>query len=100
MSGVLEHIFEGAEIALRGVHGKYLSATPEGRVLWNTDVAHVGEYFRVEQRQNGKIALRSAFDMYVSAQPEGHVECNRPEAPPGGWEDFDIAPTSKKWWED
>ena len=46
------------EISLKGVHGKYLSATPEGRVLWNTDVAHVGEYFRVEQRQNGKIALR------------------------------------------
>lgn len=78
------------EISLKGVHGKYLSATPEGRVLWNTDVAHVGEYFRVEQRQNGKIALRSAFDMYVSAQPDGRVECNRREAPPGGWEEFTV----------
>ena len=78
------------EISLKGVHGKYLSATPEGRVLWNSDVAHVGEYFRVEQRQNGKIALRSAFDMYVSAQPDGRVECNRREAPPGGWEEFTV----------
>ena len=78
------------EISLKGVHGKYLSATPEGRVLWNTDVAHAGEYFRVEQRQNGKIALRSAFDMYVSAQPDGRVECNRREAPPGGWEEFTV----------
>ncbi len=78
------------EISLKGVHGKYLSATPEGRVLWNTDVAHVGEYFRVEQRQNGKIALRSAFDMYLSAQPDGRMECNRREAPPGGWEEFTV----------
>jgi hypothetical protein len=78
------------EISLKGIHGKYLSATPEGRVLWNSDVAHVGEYFRVEQRQNGKIALRSAFDMYLSAQPDGRMECNRREAPPGGWEEFTV----------
>ena len=79
-----------SEVALRGVHGKYLSATPDGRLLWSSDVAHLGEYFRVEQRQNGKIALMSAFDMYVSAQPDGRVECNRREAPPGGWEEFTV----------
>ena len=78
------------EISLKGVHGKYLSATPEGRVLWNSDVAHVGEYFRMEQRQNGKITLMSAFDMYLSAQPDGRVEINRREAPPGGWEEFTV----------
>ncbi|MDP6856384.1 MAG: hypothetical protein QGH13_02495 [Candidatus Thalassarchaeaceae archaeon] len=78
------------EISLKGVHGKYLSATPEGRVLWNTDVVHVGEYFRVEQRQNGKIALRGPFDMYVSAQPDGSVKINSREAPPGGWEEFTV----------
>ena len=78
------------EIALKSVHGKYLSATPEGRVEWDDDVAQVGEYFRVEQRKNGKIALRSAFDMYVSAQSDGNVECNRREAPPGGWEEFTV----------
>ena len=64
------------EISLKSVHGKYLSATPEGRVEWDDDVAHVGEYFRLEQRQNGKIALKGAFDMYVSAQPDGSVEIN------------------------
>ena len=78
------------EISLKSVHGKYLSATPEGRVEWDDDVAHVGEYFRVEQRQNGKIALKGAFDMYVSAQPDGSVEINRREAPPGGWEEFTV----------
>lgn len=84
-SGMLQ-----GEISLKGVHGKYLSATPEGRVLWNSDVANVGEYFRVEQRQNGKIALRGPFDMYVSAQPDGSVQINRREAPPGGWEEFTV----------
>ena len=84
-SGMLQ-----GEISLKSVHGKYLNATPEGRVEWDDDVAHVGEYFRVEQRQNGKIALMSAFDMYVSAQPDGSVEINRREAPPGGWEEFTV----------
>jgi len=78
------------EISLKSVHGKYLNATPEGRVEWDDDVAHVGEYFRVEQRQNGKIALKGAFDMYLSAQPDGSVEINRREAPPGGWEEFTV----------
>ena len=84
-SGMLQ-----GEISLKSVHGKYLNATPEGRAQWDDDVAHVGEYFRVEQRQNGKIALMSAFDMYVSAQPDGSVEINRREAPPGGWEEFTV----------
>ena len=50
----------------------------------------MGEYFRKEQRQNGKITLMSAFDMYLSAQPDGRVEINRREAPPGGWEEFTV----------
>jgi len=82
-SGMLQ-----GEISLKGVHGKYLSATPEGRVVWDDDVAHVGEYFRVEQRQNGKIALKSAFDMYMSAQLDGSVEINRREALE--WEEFTV----------
>ena len=82
-SGMLQ-----GEISLKGVHGKYLSATPEGRVVWDDDVAHVGEYFRVEQRQNGKIALKGAFDMYVSAQLDGSVEVNRREALE--WEEFTV----------
>ena len=76
------------EISLKGVHGKYLSATPEGRAVWDDDVAHLGEYFRVEQRQNGKIALKGAFDMYVSAQLDGSVEINRREALE--WEEFTV----------
>ena len=77
-------------VSLRSVHGKYLSAQPDGRAEWNRDVASNWEYFRVEQRHNGKIALKGAHGMYVSAQPDGSVEINRREAPPGGWEEFTV----------
>ena len=77
-------------VSLRSVHGKYLSAQPDGRAEWNRDVASNWEYFRVEQRHNGKIALKGAHGMYVSAQHDGSVEINRREAPPGGWEEFTV----------
>ncbi len=77
-------------VSLRSVHGKYLSAQPDGRAEWNRDLASNWEYFRVEQRHNGKIALKGAHGMYVSAQPDGSVEINRREAPPGGWEEFTV----------
>ena len=71
MSGVMEHIHEGAKIALRSVHGKYLSAQPDGRAEWKRDIASTWEFFHLEERQGGKIALRGAHGMYVSAQPDG-----------------------------
>ncbi|MFL2973223.1 MAG: fascin domain-containing protein [Candidatus Thalassarchaeaceae archaeon] len=77
-------------VSLRSVHGKYLSAQPDGRAEWNRDVASNWEYFRVEQRHDGKIALKGAHGMYVSAQPDGSVQINRREAPPGGWEEFTV----------
>ena len=77
-------------VSLRSVHGKYLSAQPDGRAEWNRDVASNWEYFRVEQRHNGKIALKGAHGMYVSAQHDGSVEINRREAPLGGWEEFTV----------
>ena len=77
-------------VSLRSVHGKYLSAQPDGRAEWNRNIAAEWEYFQVEQRQNGKIALKGAHGMYVSAQPDGSVQINRREAPPGGWEEFTV----------
>ena len=74
----------------RSVHGKYLSAQPDGRAEWNRTIAAEWEYFQVEQRQNGKITLKSAHGTYVSAQPDGSVQINRREAPPGGWEVFTV----------
>ena len=77
-------------MSLRSVHGKYLSAQPDGRAEWNRNIAAEWEYFQVEQRHNGKIALKGAHGMYVSAQPDGSVQINRREAPPGGWEEFTV----------
>ncbi len=77
-------------MSLLSVHGKYLSAQPDGRAEWNRHGAAEWEFFHVEQRQNGKITLKGAHGMYVSAQPDGSVQINRREAPPGGWEEFTV----------
>jgi len=84
-SGILQ-----GEISLKGVHGKYLSAQPDGRAEWNRDHASDWEHFHLEKRQGGKIALKGAHGMYVSAQTNGTVQINRREAPPGGWEEFTV----------
>ena len=75
-------------MALRSVHGKYLSAQPDGRAEWNRDIANEWEYFHIEERPGGKITLKSSHGKYVSAQPDGSVQINRDAAPPGGWEEF------------
>ena len=77
-------------VSLRSVHGKFLSAQPDGSAQWNRDVASVWEYFYLEKRQGGKITLKGAHGMYVSAQPDGSVQINRKAAPPGGWEEFTV----------
>ena len=77
-------------VALRSVHGKYLSAQPDGRAEWNRDHASTWEHFHLEKRQGGKIALKGVHGMYVSAQSDGSVQINRRAAPPGGWEEFTV----------
>ena len=77
-------------VSLRSVHGKFLSAQPDGRAEWNRDVALDWELFNVEPRTGGKIALKGIHGMYVSAQPDGSVQINRRAAPPGGWEEFTV----------
>ena len=78
------------KVAFKSVHGKYLSAQPDGRAEWNRDRADAWEYFHLEKREGGKIALKGAHGMYVSAQKNGTVQINRREAPPGGWEEFTV----------
>ena len=77
-------------VSLRSVHGKYLSAQPDGRAEWNRDIASIWEYFHIEKRQGNKFALKGAHGMYVSAQPDGSVQINRREASLGGWEEFTV----------
>ena len=78
------------KIALKSVHGKYLSAQPDGRAEWNRTVASNWEFFELGERDGRKITLKSAHGKYVSAQPDGSVQINRDHAPPGGWEEFTI----------
>ena len=87
MLGCLGIVMQGT-VSLRSVHGKFLSAQPDGRAEWNRDVASSWEYFHIEERPGGKITLRGAHGMYVSAQPDGSVQINRQSAPPNGWEEF------------
>ena len=81
---------DGAKIALKSVHGKYLSAQPDGRAEWNRTVANEWEFFELGERDGRKITLRSTHGKYVSAQPDGTVQINRVHAPPGGWEEFTV----------
>ena len=81
---------DGGKIALKSVHGKYLSAQPDGRAEWNRTVANDWEFFELGERDGRKITLRSAHGKYVSAQPDGTVQINRVHAPPGGWEEFTV----------
>ena len=78
------------KIALKSVHGKYLSAQPDGRAEWNRDIASEWEYFHLDKRPSGKITLKGSHGMYVSAQPDGKVQINRQAAPPTGWEEFTV----------
>ena len=77
------------KIALKSVHGKYLSAQPDGRAEWNR-VTSDWEFFELGERDGRKITLRSAHGKYVSAQPDGSVQINRDHAPPTGWEEFTV----------
>ena len=78
------------KIALKSVHGKYLSAQPDGRAEWNRTIANDWEFFELGERDGRKITLRSTHGKYVSAQPDGAVQINRDHAPPGGWEEFTV----------
>ena len=78
------------KISLKSVHGKYLSAQPDGRAEWNRPTACAWEFFELGERDGRKITLRSTHGKYVSAQPDGSVQINRDHAPPGGWEEFTV----------
>ncbi len=81
---------DGGKIALKSVHGKFLSAQPDGRAEWNRVIASDWEFFELGEKDGRKITLRSTHGKYVSAQPDGSVQINRDHAPPGGWEEFTV----------
>ena len=44
-------------LALKSVHGKFLSAQPDGRAQWDRDCAQAWETFHVEERGDSKVCL-------------------------------------------
>ena len=83
---------QGGKIALKGVHGMYVSAQPDGSVQINRRAAPSGgwEEFTVEDRGNNVVCLKSCHGKYLSAQQNGTAQWNRDHAPRGGWEEIQI----------
>ena len=58
---------DGGKIALKSVHGKYLSAQPDGRAEWNRVIASDWEFFELGERMGEK--LRSKVRTASTFQP-------------------------------
>ena len=93
MLGILQQGISPSAMMLenssQSVHGKYLSAQPDGRAEWNRTVASNWEFLNWVSGMGEKLP-QSAHGKYVSAQPDGSVQINRDHAPPGGWEEFTV----------
>ena len=61
------------KIALKSVHGKYLSAQPDGRAEWNRTVACGWEFFELGERNGEK--LRSEVRTASTFQPNPMGPC-------------------------
>ena len=83
---------QGGKITLKGAHGMYVSAQPDGSVQINREVAPPNgwEEFSVEDRGNNVVCLKSCHGKYLSAQQDGTAQWNRDRAPRGGWEDIQL----------
>ena len=51
---------DNGKVVFKSVHGKYLSAQPDGRAEWNRERADVWVYLHLEMRQGGKIGSKGA----------------------------------------
>lgn len=86
----------GGTIQLRGHHGKWLVAEPDGRLDANRGAAGPWETFTIIRAGASQhtshvaygdiIALRSAHGKYVVAEPDGQAHANRDAI--GPWEKF------------
>jgi len=80
--------FNGAMIALKSVHNRYVVAEDWGGANANRVVLNLWEEFRFEYLGNLKIALKSAHNKYLVAEQNGEVNANR--AVRDTWETFTI----------
>ncbi|MEL7423354.1 MAG: LamG-like jellyroll fold domain-containing protein [Bacteroidota bacterium] len=73
------------ELGLKGAHGTYISAQPDGSLTCDRSWRRAWEIFTVEE-QDGKVGFKSAHGKYISAQPDGSITCDRDRL--RGWELF------------
>ena len=82
-------IVHGGKIALKGIHGMYVSAQPDGSVQINRRAAPPGgwEEFTVEERGNNVICLKSYHGKYLECTTGWHGtdgSATNDHAPTGG----------------
>jgi hypothetical protein len=78
----------GDKICLKGIHGKYCRAYPEGYFRCDSEWASTWEEFRVECH-GFKVAIKGVHDKYVRAYPDGTIRCDSDW--PSTWEEFCIS---------
>ena len=83
-----EPFLKNGTVALKSVHGTFLSAKADGSAEFDRDSAGGWEQFHLEILEGDTITLLGVHGMYVSAKSDGSVEADRSEA--RGWEAFTI----------
>ncbi|MEZ4934537.1 MAG: LamG-like jellyroll fold domain-containing protein [Saprospiraceae bacterium] len=76
----------------KSIHGKYMSAQPNGTMECNRDWLRGWEKFTLDKTTDGKYGLKSYHGKYLSAQPDGRLECNRDWL--RSWEKFELEKTA------
>lgn len=80
--------FTCATFGLKSVHGKFLSAQPNGDVEWNRSRYGGWEQITFEQHGVNTGFLRSYHNKYLAATNKERLEWNRPYT--RGWEKFKV----------
>lgn len=73
-------------ISLRGAHGKFVVAEPDGRAYANRAAAGPWERFAMLSNADGTVSFRGAHGKYLVAEADGTVNANRNAV--GPWEKF------------
>lgn len=76
----------------KSIHGKFMSAQPDGTIVADRDWLRGWEKFEIVDAGGGKVGLKSIHGKFVSAQPNGTLEANRDWL--RGWEKFNMVITA------
>jgi hypothetical protein len=79
---------EGSGKTFLSIHGKYLSAQPDGSLQWNRDKAAQWEGFTIIKVGKKQYQIKSFHGKYVCAEQNGKAVVNRDKA--AQWETVNI----------